>query len=287
MHTTLVAAAELARQLGDENWRVVDCRFDLGAADAGEAAYRAGHIPGAVYAHLDRDLSSPITPTSGRHPLPEPQALACRFSQWGIGPATQVIAYDAGNGAYAARLWWLLRWLGHAGVAVLDGGYAAWLAAGCPIEHELTSPRPQPFSRRVSVATWVGADVVAARAGDPAWRLLDARAPERYAGVVEPIDAVAGHVPGASNYPFTRSLGPGGRMLPAAELRATLSSELGSVAPQRTIVMCGSGVTACHVVLALEAAGLTGAQLYAGSWSEWIRDPDRPVATGGTGATVR
>lgn len=282
MPTTLVSAAELATHLEDPEWVIVDCRFDLARPASGREGYAAGHIPGARYAHLDEDLSSKITPRSGRHPLPDPHTLAATLGSWGIDSNTQVVAYDAGNGAYAARLWWLMRWLGAKRVAVLDGGFKAWTDAALPVTTALPTVMAVRFAPAPEDAMLLDAAAVRQRAADPSWRVLDARGPERYAGAVEPLDAKAGHVPGAHNYPFTGNLGPDGRFLPAAQLKAQLEQSLGGVPADHAIMMCGSGVTACHNLLALEIAGLKGAQLYAGSWSEWIRDPARPIAVGPT-----
>jgi thiosulfate/3-mercaptopyruvate sulfurtransferase len=259
---------------------LIDCRFDLANPPAGRAAYLAGHLPGASHADLERDLSAPVGPATGRHPLPDPQALAERLGAWGVDGTTQVIAYDGANGSFAARLWWLLRWLGFGRVAVLDGGLAAWVAAGGALQ---TGPLERParrFAAQPDPAAWLDTAAVAAARHDAARLIIDARAPERYAGAVEPLDPVAGHVPGAVNHPFAMNLGADGRFLPPAELRRRWLERLGPTTPGGAIAMCGSGVTACHNLLALEIAGLPGARLYAGSWSEWIRDPARPVATG-------
>jgi thiosulfate/3-mercaptopyruvate sulfurtransferase len=279
MHTTLVSTDTLAAHLDDPQWLIVDCRFDLAQPAAGEAAYRAGHIPGAVYAHLDRDLSGPVTPQTGRHPLPDPERFAATLSGWGVGADTQVIAYDADNGMYAARLWWLLRWVGHRAVAVLDGGFKVWTAAALPITTAIPSRRPSNFQARPDRQMWLDADQVQERVQRPDWRLLDARAPERFSGKVEPLDAVAGHVPGARNHPFASNLTGEGRFSAPEELRRRFEQSQAGVADDHTIVMCGSGVTACHLLLAMEIAGKPGARLYAGSWSEWIRNPARGVAT--------
>jgi thiosulfate/3-mercaptopyruvate sulfurtransferase len=263
---------------------LLDCRFDLSDPGAGRQAYAAGHIPGARYADLNRDLSSPVTPASGRHPLPEPQELAGYFAAAGIGDHTQVIAYDEANGSYAARAWWLLNWLGHADVAVLDGGFKAWTAAGAPVEAGEPPPAPggakPPFTVRLRPETVLTAADVQRALEDPRRLLVDARAAERFAGTVEPLDRVAGHVPGAVNHPFTANLRSDGRFLPAGELRRRWLTRLAGTEPSDTILMCGSGVTACHNILAMTSAGLPGGRLYAGSWSEWIRDPERPVARG-------
>jgi thiosulfate/3-mercaptopyruvate sulfurtransferase len=293
---TLIDVDSLRQLKGEPGVAVIDCRFDLMHPEAGLRAYLAGHIPGARYADLNRDLSAPLTPTSGRHPLPSPAVLAGRLGEFGVGNDTQVVAYDEANGSFAARLWWLLRWLGHTRVAVLNGGIKAWIAAGGTLESgeaeapaAPSSPRahfslradpphadsPHPVSTPV-----VNAADVAAAVRDPAMLLVDARAPERYAGNVEPIDPVAGHIPGAVNHPFSTNLDADGRFLPPALLKARWLERLAGRDPRHLIAMCGSGVTACHNLLALEVAGLSGAKLYPGSWSEWIRDPSRPIARG-------
>lgn len=295
MYTTLIEpeelAAPLAREAGaDSNWAVLDCRFDLPRPEWGAAAYAAGHVPGALYAHLDRDLSGPVSAGSGRHPLPAPERLAETFGRWGIDEKVQVVAYDQGNGAYAARVWWLLRWLGHQKAAVLNGGFAAWQQAGLPTDTAPARRSPRTFTPRPVQGQVVSTAELerALKAGELASGrsvLVDARAADRFAGQNETIDPVAGHIPGARNHPFARNLDAQGRFLPAAELRTRWAASSGEPAAGKTgavrvIAMCGSGVTACHNLLALEIAGLPGARLYAGSWSEWIRDPARPVARG-------
>jgi thiosulfate/3-mercaptopyruvate sulfurtransferase len=277
---TLIDAAALEALLGDARLRLFDCRFDLGRPDYGRAAYLDEHLPGAIHADLNADLAAPVTATSGRHPLPAPEEFAARLRAWGVNADSRVVAYDDGNGAYASRLWWMLRWLGHDDVAVLDGGMRRWLQLGLPLTEDVPSPVPGDFVARPRPRMVVDAAAVLAATSDPAVRILDARAPERYRGEVEPIDKVAGHVPGARNHPFATSLDSQGRFLPPHALRASLAASLEGVAPESTIVYCGSGVTACHVLIALEHAGLTGAMLYPGSWSEWSGDPSRPVATG-------
>jgi thiosulfate/3-mercaptopyruvate sulfurtransferase len=282
---TLIAVNSLQGLLGKTRLAVVDCRFDLTNPEAGRQAYLRAHIPGASYADLDRDLSAPIGAQTGRHPLPSPDAFATRLSGFGIGDDTQVVAYDDANGSIAARLWWMLRWLGHDAAAVLDGGFKAWTAGGgalqsgeadlAPVNRE--SPR---FTPRIDAKSVLSTAELEQALRDPAALLVDARAPERYAGTVEPIDAVAGHVPGAVNHPFTANLDAGGCFLPAAELERRWRERLAGSEPEKLIAMCGSGVTACHNLLSLEAAGLGGGKLYAGSWSEWIRDPRRPIARG-------
>lgn len=275
----LVAAEDLAGEIGRSDRVVVDCRFDLGRPEAGEAAWRAGHIPGAWYAHLDRDLAGQRSATSGRHPLPDPQVLVQLFSRWGVGPQVRVVAYDAAGGAFAARLWWLLRWMGHDEVALLDGGLPAWLAAGQPLATAAPLARATAFKGSPGHMPVIDAVEIERRLDDPRLRLIDVRAPARYRGDEEPLDPVAGHVPGAINQPFQRNLAADGRFLQREEL-SRLLAPLAPAPSQDLAVMCGSGVTACHGLFALERAGITGARLYPGSWSEWVRTPGRPVARG-------
>ena len=279
----LVSERALAASLGRTDLRIVDARFVLMNQDpaAGFSGYQTSHLPGAVYAHLNDDLSDLSRTGQGRHPLPDALALAKTLGKWGITPAHQVVVYDAGDGSMAAaRLWWLLKLLGHSRVAVLDGGLAAWRGAGLPETSELptivtTADYPASFAE----GAVVDADEVQLRLGEaPGW-LLDARAPERFRGEVEPLDAVAGHIPGAVNRPYVLNLHDG-RFKPSAELRAELVPLLGGHAPDEVVLSCGSGVTACHLLLAMEHAGLHGARVYAGSWSGWISDPSRPVGQG-------
>ena len=282
MYTTLIEPSELAAHMQDRNWAVLDCRFDLSRPEAGASAYAQGHIPDAIYAHLERDLSGPVTPSSGRHPLPAREAFAVTLGGWGIDADVQVVAYDQANGAYASRLWWLLRWVGHARAAVLNGGFAAWQQAGLPVSQQTGVREQREFNvqlPRASVVTTVQLeDLLASAQLSSAGRILvDARSADRFAGQNESIDPVAGHVPGARNHPFQQNVDTQGRFLPAATLRAKWLETLRGKDPATAIAMCGSGVTACHNLLALEIAGLSGAHLYAGSWSEWIRDPRRPV----------
>jgi thiosulfate/3-mercaptopyruvate sulfurtransferase len=276
----LVDVQTLAAGLTDPALRIVDCRFDLGDPDAGAALYRRGHLPGAVYAHLDADLSGPRAPWTGRHPLPEPELLAATFGRLGIDAGMQVVAYDDSGGIYAARLWWLLRWLGHDAVAVLDGGLAAWRAARLPLSTDTAVPAARRFVAAPRPEDHVSADEVAAALARRDALLLDARSAERYEGRIEPLDPKAGHIPGATNHHYARNLGSDGRFLAPAALRSAFERLLAGRAPSAVISMCGSGVTACHTLLALELAGMPGARLYPGSWSEWCRDPARPVATG-------
>ena len=278
--TTLVDANTLFEELSRDDLRLFDCRFDLARVEWGETEYAEGHLPGASYLHLDRDLSSPIRADSGRHPLPDTERFARRLGELGVDANSQLVAYDQGNGAHAARLWWLARWIGLRRVAVLDGGVAAWRAAGFPLEKTLPSPQPKSLPIFLDPTAWLSTAEVDALRLRPGNLVVDARGAERFAGRNETIDPIAGHVPGARNRPFLANLGADGKFLPPARLREEFSTLLGSIPPSALVSMCGSGVTACHHLLALEHAGLTGARLYAGSWSEWIRDPRRPIATG-------
>jgi thiosulfate/3-mercaptopyruvate sulfurtransferase len=279
-HRTLISAESLAGLVGDARLRVFDCRFDLARPDDGRARYLDEHLPGALYADLNRDLAAAPGATSGRHPLPSPVVFEARLRSWGVNDDSQVVAYDDGNGMYAARLWWMLRWLGHDAVAVLDGGLRRWLRLDLPVTDGLPEPEPGNFVAHPRPSLTVDAAGVLAAAQDPARRVLDARAPERYRGEIEPIDAVAGHVPGARNHPYVLNLDAEGRFLQPEALRAALATALDGVPAGAAMAMCGSGVTACHLLLALEHAGLAGARLYPGSWSEWSSDPARPVRTG-------
>jgi thiosulfate/3-mercaptopyruvate sulfurtransferase len=277
---TLVSCDELAAALGNKGLVVVDCRFDLRDIGAGERGYLAGHVPGAVYAHIERDLSDLGKTTGGRHPLPDAPALCARLGRWGIDPQTQVVAYDSADGAYAARLWWLLRSLRHERVAVLDGGMTAWVAGSRPVEKTVPRPKPIAYSARFNVQSVASIAVLAARMANHSGALIDARAPERYRGEIEPIDRVAGHIPGAVNRHYAQNLDRLGRFKSPEVLRKEFTALLAGQPATDTVHMCGSGVTACHNVLAMEHAGLAGSRLYAGSWSEWIADPSRPVAKG-------
>jgi thiosulfate/3-mercaptopyruvate sulfurtransferase len=286
--TTLVDAEELAARLGDPQLRLVDARFVLAGAapDAGEAAWRESHLPGAGYVHLDRDLSDHRKDAShGRHPMPEADDFVAVLARLGIGPEHQVVVYDAGDAAMAAsRFWWLLRLLGHERVAVLDGGWARWTQLGLPVTgaNDASPAVPVGFAPLFDAAAIAGDAEVEARLGEaPGW-ILDARAPERFRGEVEPLDRVAGHIPGARNRPFAANLRDG-LFKPAHELRAEFAALLGGRAPAQVLLNCGSGVTACQNLLAMEHAGLHGARVYAGSWSGWISDPARPVETGAGG----
>lgn len=281
--TTLVDAHALSAALGDPSLRLVDARFVMlnAAPEAGRQAYVEAHLPGAVYAHLNLDLSDLSKDGEGRHPLPDSDAFARKLGEWGIGPAHQVVVYDAGDGSMAAaRAWWLLKLLGHERVAVLDGGIAAWRAAGYPETAATATPSPvAAYPAHFDAGQRVDAAGIIGRLDEDSGWLFDARAAERFRGDVEPIDPVAGHVPGALNRPFALNLRDG-RFKPVDELRAELSQLLGQRSPADAVLMCGSGVTACHLLLAFEHAGLHGARVYPGSWSGWISDPSCPVARG-------
>ncbi|KVN81983.1 sulfurtransferase [Burkholderia ubonensis] len=281
-YTTLISAANLAERLAAAPASVAlfDCRFDLADTGAGETAYAAGHIPGAQYLHLDRDLSGRKTGTNGRHPLPTRDALVATLVDRGLRQGQQVVAYDAQGGSYAARLWWLLRWLGHDSVAVLDGGLQAWQAAGQPLTTETQHPSRGDFRAQAPLESTVDAQAVLANLTSHARVVIDARAADRYRGENETIDPVGGHIPGARNRFFKDNLAADGRFKTGHELRETFSALLAGTEPNLAILQCGSGVTACHNALAMEIAGLHGASLYPGSWSEWCADPSRPIATG-------
>jgi thiosulfate/3-mercaptopyruvate sulfurtransferase len=278
VRNTLVSATDLERHLNDPDWVVCDCRHDLADVEAGRRAYSVSHIPGARFVHLDRDLSEPLTGCNGRHPLPDPDRFARRAGEFGIGNGSQVVAYDASGGYYAARLWWMLRWLGHDAVAVLDGGWDAWMRVGLPVTPDAPAVKPANFLARKRVDAALTAGQIAARMGEPRPLLVDARSPDRYRGENETLDPVAGHIPGAINRFFKLNLESDGRFKPPAALRREFSSALGAIPASDVVHYCGSGVTACHNLLAMEIAGLTGSRLYPGSWSEWVSDRSRPVA---------
>jgi thiosulfate/3-mercaptopyruvate sulfurtransferase len=276
-YTTLVDAATLRAHLDDPSWLVVDVRHQLADPTQGERAYAEGHIPGAFFLHCDRDLSGPPTGSNGRHPLPDPLRLAARLGEIGVGPQTQVVAYDDAQGMIAGRLWWLLRWLGHDRVALLDGGLQAWQDAGGILTDILPTPKAKIFLRGAGIAP-VDADYVLERLETPQMHLVDARSPDRFRGENETLDPVGGHIPGAVNRFFRDNLQPDGRFKPAAQLRAEWLAVLGGALPEQVVHQCGSGVSACQSMLAMEIAGLPGSRLYAGSWSEWCADRGRPVA---------
>lgn len=277
--TTLISAAELATHLSDPSWVIVDCRHDLAKVDAGEVAYRTAHIAGAQFMHLDRDLSGARTGVNGRHPLPRIADIVATFSRAGIDGSKQVAAYDQNSGMWASRFWWMLQWLGHPAVAVLDGGLDRWIAKG----HLLTADEPHVAPTRfiaANVLPTASAREIMEHLDDGTLAVIDARAPERYRGDVEPIDPVAGHIPGAINRPYNANLDAQGLFKPAEQLRAEFQTLLDQAPPASVVHQCGSGVTACHNVLAMSVAGLHGSRLYPGSWSEWIAAPGWPVARG-------
>jgi thiosulfate/3-mercaptopyruvate sulfurtransferase len=278
-YRTIVSAEQLQRSLANPGLVIFDCRHELMSPDAGARAYGQSHLPGARFAHSETDLAGPKTGRNGRHPLPHPQAFIGWLGRNGVDADKQVVAYDFAAGSSAARLWWMLRWVGHERVAVLDGGWEGWIKAGLPVTAEqpritatsfVGEPRPM----------WVGVGFVHSRLGDPSLVVLDARTPERFQGLTEPIDPVAGHIPGARNRLFKDNLTADGRFRPPQELRQAFTDVLGTARPEQVVHQCGSGVSACSNLLAMEIAGLKGSRLYPGSWSEWVADPSRPVAKG-------
>ncbi|WP_246792462.1 sulfurtransferase [Burkholderia perseverans] len=281
-YTTLISADNLAERLAaaPDSVLVFDCRFDLTDPDAGAQAYAAGHLPGARYLNIDRDLSGPKTGSNGRHPLPARETLVATLAAQGLRANQQVVAYDAHGGMYAARLWWLLRWLGHDSVAVLDGGLPAWQAAGGALTRDVPAERAGDFRAQPPLATVIDAAAVVANLASKARLVVDARAADRYRGENETLDRVGGHIPGAVNRFFKDNLNLEGRFKSGHELRDEWVRVIGDQPANNVILQCGSGVTACHNALAMEIAGLHNPLLYAGSWSEWSADPSRPVATG-------
>lgn len=280
-YATLISAHELAQHIDDPDWVIFDCRHDLANRSFGRDAYARGHLPGAQFLHLDEDLSGPMTGTNGRHPLPDPERLAQRLGAAGVGNATQVVAYDDAGGMFAARLWWLMRWLGHHRVAVLDGGLVAWGEASQALVTTVRAPAPANYALSLQPQV-VDATFVGKHLRQPDMLLLDARSPDRYRGENETLDPVGGHIPGAINRFFRDNLDSHGRFKQASVLREEFGALMHGVDAHRVVHQCGSGVTACHNLLAMEAAGLSGSRLYAGSWSEWCADPARPVVTGPT-----
>ena len=280
MSNTVVSTEFLASQLDNPSWVVIDCRFTLTDSEAGRRAYAAGHIPGARYAHLNEDLSSPVTPTSGRHPLPDLAVFCARLGAWGVTPDSQVVVYDDSFGSMAVRLWWLLRGLGHKNIALLDGGLPKWVREKHPQTDDLPALAAQTYPCHDRPSWGVDAATIDIIRQSTAHKLVDARPEHRFSGEREPLDTVAGHIPGSVNWVFEENLDMDGTYLPADELRENYTQLLKGVAPGNVVHTCGSGVTASHNILAMEIAGLPGSQLYPGSWSEWITDPARPVATG-------
>lgn len=278
MYKTLINTQSLVARLGQKDQIIFDCRFNLADPSAGEQAYQAGHIPSAFYLHLDDDLSSPIQADTGRHPLPDIKNFANKLAAYGLNRNTQVFVYDDNSGAFAGRTWWLLRWLGHEAVAVLDGGLTAWIAAGGALE-QTQAQKPKHvgnFQAQIQADYFL---TTAALSQPHPYQLIDARSAERFRGELEPIDPIAGHIPGALNRPLTDNLSNGQFKSPET-LKQEWDAKLAGKSAHEIVHMCGSGVSACHNLLAMEIAGLSGSRLYVGSWSEWIRDPKRPIATG-------
>jgi thiosulfate/3-mercaptopyruvate sulfurtransferase len=276
----LVSAAELERLLNEAQCLVVDCRFELSDPRKGRGEWLAGHVPGAAYANLDDNLSSPVHDHTGRHPLPDPGRFAAWLASIGWAPGTLLVAYDEGSNALAARLWWLMRYFGYSS-ALLDGGLAAWVASGRPLEAgEPERQGRESVSLKGAPQLTVDTATILEHLGSGELQVLDARAGPRFSGDVEPLDSRGGHIPGALNRPFGSNLEANGRFKPPGALREEFAALLGGRRRESVVHSCGSGVTACHNLFAMELAGLTGSRLYPGSWSEWIRDPDRPIETG-------
>ncbi|HXF77773.1 MAG TPA: sulfurtransferase [Usitatibacter sp.] len=281
METILVSTAELEKHLGDPGWIVFDTRHDMGDVEKGRRAYAEGHIPGAYFLHVDDDLSGAKTGKNGRHPLPDLATFAARIEASGVTPATQVVVYDDLGGNFAVRLWWMLRWLGHERAALLDGGYPLWEKEKRPVTKEVPAPRRGDFKARPHLGDVVDTPFIERFREDPSIRLVDARAPERFAGLKEPIDPVAGHIPGAVNRFWQKNLGPDGRFKAPEQLKREYAEFLAESKPEQVVHMCGSGVTACHNMFAMALAGIAQGRLYVGSWSEWVADRSRPVASRG------
>ncbi|MBC8507847.1 MAG: sulfurtransferase [Anaerolineales bacterium] len=280
-YETLITPEELLPQIDGQDWVIVDCRFWLDDTEKGRRDYKESHIPGATYAHLDEDLSGPVVPgVTGRHPLPSVDELAAKLASWGISNGMQIVVYDDRSGAIASRLWWLLKWLGHDAVAVLDGGWPRWISEEHPTTEDIPAPKKVKFEPKVRHEMVVSAGEILTHFGDTAFKLIDSRAPERYRGEEEIIDPVAGHIPGAINYHFERNLDIEGNFALTEFLKGRFHVILEGTPVENTTFYCGSGVTAAHNILAFAHAGLGMPRLYAGSWSHWITDPERPITTG-------
>ncbi len=285
-YTTIISTTELEEHLHDENQAIFDCRFSPADPERGVAHYARGHIPGARYVHLNEDLSGTILPgRTGRHPLPDPATLADRFSQWGIDRSVQVVVYDDMGGAMAARLWWMLRWLGHDAAAVLDGGWPAWQRERRAVSRQVENRQARVFTPMIQAHLLVATEEVMAKRIHPGTILLDARSSDRYHGQNETIDPVAGHIPGARSAPFSENLDERGYFRSAKSLEDRFTHLSNGLDVKHVMIYCGSGVTATHNLLAMARAGLGDARLYAGSWSEWITDPSRPLANSSSGET--
>ena len=277
-YETLISPADLLPHLDDPDWVIVDCRFWLDDTEKGRRDYQDSHIPGAVYAHVDEDLSGPVVPgVTGRHPLPPVDMFAAKLGSWGIGTGVQVVVYDDRGGAIASRLWWMQKWVGHDAVALLDGGWPRWQSEELPSNADIPAPTPREFEPILRHELVASAGDILKYFGDPAYKLIDSRAPERYRGEEEPIDPVAGHIPGATNYHFERNLDIEGNFALKEFLKGRFHVILGDTPAERAIFYCGSGVTAAQNILAVAHTGLGMPRLYAGSWSHWITDPERPI----------
>jgi len=276
-YTTLISVANLAKHLGSADLVVFDCRHELTNPDFGPKAYAESHIPGARFAHVDRDLAGPLNGMNGRHPLPDPKTFIAWLGRMGVANDLQVVAYDQAGGTYASRLWWMLRWVGHHKVAIVDGGSQAWNAAGHAVTTELPTPTPQEFIGKPD-RSWLDSATVAKRISTSELVLIDARSNDRFHGRNETIDPVAGHIPGALNRFYKENLDAQGFFKSPEKLRAEFKTLVGDAAPEKVVHQCGSGVSACHNLLAMEIAGIKGSRLYPGSWSEWIVDPSHPLA---------
>ena len=282
-YTTLIATDTLAANLG-AGWAIIDCRYDLKDEAWGRAQYLGSHVPGAAYASLSHDMAGPAsTGNGGRHPVPSPEAMAVTFGRLGISAGTQVVAYDQDAGQYASRLWWMLRYMGHDAAAVLDGGWTKWIREGRPTRSGEETPRRAEFSGRPREDVRLHVQDVEQLLGRRDTLLVDARAPERFRGENETLDKVGGHIPGAANHFFKQNVGPDNTLLPSDQLRAQFEKTFGGRRADQIVMYCGSGVTACHNLLAMEHIGMRGAKLYPGSWSEWSSEPARPTEKGSSG----
>jgi thiosulfate/3-mercaptopyruvate sulfurtransferase len=277
MHTTLISSDVLAEHLVEPSWLIADCRYNLTDGTWGRSQYETAHVPGAVFVDVAHDLAGQRTGTNGRHPLPAVEDMAATFGRLGIADNTQVVVYDQEAGAFASRLWWMLRYLGHDAVAVLDGGFAKWAREGRPVRSGVETRPPAGFTQRLRKEMRVTVDETFAHLGDPSVVLIDARSPDRYAGRPDPLDAIYGHIPGARNRYYRHNVSDAGTMRSPRELKTDFEEILGGTPVSQAVMYCGSGITACHNLLAMEHAGLPGARLFAGSWSEWESDPNRPV----------
>lgn len=272
-YTNIISTDELARHLEESGWLIFDCRFELSKPMAGEQAYAKAHIPGAQYVHLDRDLAAPPNGKNGRHPLPDPEHFRQKLESWGIDSNKQVVAYDDGSAVYASRFWWMLRWMGHEAAAVLDGGFNKWLEEDRPVTAKIPAIPPTQFSGQAQNDLRKDLHWLKAHLGQAGVMVLDARSHDRFNGIGETLDPVGGHIPGALNRFFARNLDEQGCFKPAEELREEFQKLLGDTPPEQVIHSCGSGVSACNNLLAMEIAGLKGSLLYPGSWSEWCVNP--------------